>query len=498
MCLAISNIRSAAQWNWDGDFIVHNPIIPALREIPHTRKRYEVDIREFIANRDNAVIKRAIDEIGKGLNGDERGFFLSHKEGSFDFRMRKVTEYLLQRVRYIKGLRRLDTWLFPEETLAKGSGDCEDRAFLLASLLLSSGISSYVVRVALGKLYNQRTQKSRDHVWVMYKNESGIWMLIEPLLHSEQAREKGKALRQKSVPEVTDTYEYVPYYVFNDSHLWSLKNNTIETVFLDYLKSRRFWKGFDPEFAASVHNHIFDLALDQLSWSDLLYVKGVSVAMDINPAIYDPRDHFDNGYISDSWKIANERLAEKTLDGLGHAAHTVADFYAHTSYAHFAKKTPEGELTLYDSQNTDDLFERPPDYGSEDFDLKDEKRFSVNDARCEMSREEAVNFWNKRKIISGRFAQPSDPHQGFLEKTFVYIPYALRHAPDFPPRTSLPHHDEIAVDKDIKGDEIPDKHKLYTSPADYSSQFRLRQAAAINHIKMIYEEWKREKTSDGI
>jgi hypothetical protein len=492
MCLAASNVRSAVQWNWDGDFIVHSPIIPASREVPGTGKRYEIDIREYIANRDNAVIKRAIDHIAEGLSSSERGLFLSHKEGSFDFRMRKVTEYLAERVEYVQGSRRFDSWLFPEETLAKGSGDCEDRAFLLASLLLSSGISSYVVRVALGKLYNQRTQESRDHIWVMYKNESGLWMLIEPLLHSKRARQQGEALRKKSSRTTADTYEYVPYYVFNDSHLWSLKNNTIETVFLDYLNARRFWEEFDPEFAASVHNHIFDLALDKLSWSDLMYVKEVSVAMDINPATYDPRDHFDNGYIPESWQGLNDNLTKKTLDGLARACHTIGDFYAHSSYAHFAKKNADGGLALFDGAVTDDRFARIPDYGSADFDLHDTTRFTVNSGMCTMTKDEAIAYWNGRKLISGRFAQPGDSYQGTLEKLFISIPYQLRHRADFRPRACLPHHNEIAVDTDLDGSgNIPAGHKLYQNPQTYADQFKIRVAAAVNHIKELYDIWSK-------
>jgi hypothetical protein len=495
MCLAVSNVRSAAQWNWDGDFIVHNPIIPASRYIPGTKKKYFVDIREFLTSEKNAVMKQAIGSIREDLPPAEKALFLSHERGSFDLRLRKVTSFITKNIKYRPGTRNMDEWMFPEETLAKESGDCEDRAFLLASMLISSGISSYMVRVALGKIYRQSTKESFDHVWVMYKNESGLWMLIEPQLYSARAQEHTTLLLKgkRRIPD--ETIEYIPYFVFNGDHMWGIKNNVVKTSFESYLKGRTFWNRFNPEFAAGVHNNIFDDALKKMAAEDLLYVKAVSLAMDVNPAIYDPRDHFDNGYIPESWKIINARLEEKTLDGLAHAAHTVADFYAHTSYAHFAKETSEGELTLYDSQNIDDLFERPPDYGSEDFNLKDKDRFSVNDARCQMSREKAVDFWNKRKIISGRFAQPSDPHQGFLEKTFVYIPYALRHAPDFPPRTCLPHHDEIAVDKGIKkGEKIPDGHKLYTSPAEYSDQFRLRQTAAIDHIRVIYEEWKGEKT----
>ena len=490
MCLVTSNVVSVTQWNWEGDTIVHNPIIPASRKVPGTRKRYEIDIREYISNKDNAVIKRTLDEIIRGLPEDKQAHFRSHNPGSFDFRMRAVTAYVSEHIRYEYRSRRFDDWLFPEETLAKGSGDCEDRAFLLASLLLSAGISSYVVRVALGKIYNQATQQSRDHIWVMYKNESGIWMLIEPLLYTHEAKQHSYKLLQKTKTAPSEKYEYIPYFIFNDAHLWNLKNNTVETKFLDYLNSRQFWTEFNPEFAAGIHNYIFDEALKELNWPELLYVKGVSMALDLNPAIYDPRDHFDNGYISESWKILNERLRTKTLDGLACAGHAIADFYAHSSYPHFAKKDSQGELVLFGGSITDDYFEHIPDYGSLDFDLHDTNRFTVNVNKCSMSRDESINFWDGHKIISGRFAQPSDPYQGFLEKTFVSIPYALRASDDFKPRTCLPHHNEIAVDKELDDGKIPDGHKLYTTHDEYANQFKLRKNAAVRHIQQLYEVWR--------
>jgi hypothetical protein len=288
----------------------------------------------------------------------------------------------------------------------------------------------------------------------------------------------------------TDIYEYVPYYVFNDAHLWSLKNNTGDESFLSYLRSRSFWEEFDPEFAASVHNHLFDLALDGLSWSDLLYAKGVSLAMDINPATYDPRDHFDNGYIEESWQRLYENLMKKTLDGLARACHTIADFYAHSSYAHFARKDGAGHLLLFDGVTTDDRFAAVPDYGKPDFDLHDTARFTVNKGMCTLTTEDAIAYCNGRKLISGRFAQPRDPYQGTLEKLFISIPYELRNRADFKDRTCLPHHNEIAVDSDLdSGGNIPAGHGLYGDSEVYSSQFKLRLKAATDHMRQFYGVW---------
>lgn len=493
MCLVSSNVRSQGQWNWDGDFIVHSPIIPASRGVPGTRvRKYPVDIRSYLSSRENAVVGEALGAIADGLSDQARALFYSRKRGAFDFRMRKVTEYVANHIACRPDARTFDTWRFPEETLAIKGGDCEDQAFLLASMLLASGISGYVVRVAMGKLYRESVRNSRDHVWVMYKNESGRWMLVEPLLYTTTAGRAEKLSREPAVPPPAETYEYVPYFVFNDSHLWSLKSNTVGTDFLTYVRDREFWDHFTPEFAASVHDHILDDALaGKVGRSDLLYLKAVSLALDINPGVYDPRDHFDNGYVTESWQRLQEGLAAKTLDGLAHACHTAADLYAHTSYAHFGRREANGDLVLFDGVTVDDRFAPVPDYGSGAFDLHDTSRFTSNPGAGSPTLDQAIGYWNGRKLISGRFAQPGDPHQGLLEKLFVYIPYALRHQPDFPGRTMLPHHNEIAVDTDLddKG-AIPSGHKLYTDATAYSAQFKARRAAAVRHIQQLHQVWK--------
>jgi len=59
------------------------------------------------------------------------------------------------------------------------------------------------------------------------------------------------------------------------------------------------------------------------------------------PGGYDPRDHFDNAYIEESWKQVADRLAQfrtegvRNLDLFHRAAHAIGDFYAHSSYAGF-------------------------------------------------------------------------------------------------------------------------------------------------------------------
>jgi len=67
-----------------------------------------------------------------------------------------------------------DYWIDPRATLYYATGDCEDGAFLLASILLNLGVSHTKVRVAIG------TYNGVGHAWVLYQRDSdGLWVLLD-------------------------------------------------------------------------------------------------------------------------------------------------------------------------------------------------------------------------------------------------------------------------------------------------------------------------------
>lgn len=500
MCFTLSKVKTTGKWNWEGDEIVHEPIIRASRKVPNTATQYDIDIREFLLTKDNAVVNRELGKIIDLLPIVQQSLFRSHKKGSFDFRVQKILEYVSRNIQYEPVGRWFDAWLFPDETLEKRCGDCEDRAFLLAALLLASGISGYTVRVALGKLFDARKQKSKDHVWVMYRNEDGLWMCLEPLLLSTEAEKKLNKLSRKIPGSQQTHFEYIPYFAFNDAHLWKITNNTIDSTFTDYIQQRDFWKKFNPEFAASVHNDLVNATLSKLNYTDRLYVQAYSLALDANPLAYDPREHFDNGYITEGWKMINKKLNgigydKRSLNTLANVVHSVADFYAHSSYAHFASyETNEKNIKLYDEIIHSQLH---TPYDRNEFNLMDTKRFSVNEYYYkDNTRDRAVKYCTNMKIISGRFAQKGDDKQGLLEKMFIQVPYALRSAKTFPDRACLPHHNEIAVDAPLKPDEkIPSGHTLYQTRERFQKQFELRFSAAKRHINKVYKIWERNRSS---
>ena len=504
MCLQISAVKSWDDWNWNGDEIVHLPIVPASRTIPgsKSKSRYNIDIREYLTTTNNAVVGERLSAIIKALPADEQALFRSHSKGSFDFRADTILESFRD-LRYKPKANVTagcpDAWLYPDETLHQKGGDCEDLAFLLAALLMAAGISGYCVRVALGSLHitlpDGKKQK-HDHCWVMYQNEASVWEILEPM--TKVGGQSGKA-RLGRGPQPAQKVKYIPHYVFNVDHLWQIHSRDFNknAKFDDYCHGRKFWGKFDPSFAMGVHNSIYDLALGgKIPASAISAIRRKSLMLDVNILTYDPIDHFDNGYIPDGWARVNSRLASfardnTDWDSFGAAAHSIGDFYAHTSYCHFAVLqnaaslqgqavvyTPDGDLVAppqYDAGVADPSL--PP------FDLTS-AAFSMNTNLWKGTKQQAAAQW-AGKLISGRYAQTNDPWAGFFEN-FTSLPMPLTKAVDYKTRGALPHHNEIAVDDQT----LPTGHKLYrrtaTGLADrqaFTNQFRWRKNTAIQHIQ---------------
>ncbi len=508
MCLQVSSVRPWHSWNWSGDEIVHQPIIPACRPIPgKKRARYPIDIREYLTIADNAVVAETLSDLVDRLPAGDQARFRSRSRGSFDFRADRVTEFL-GGLRYLKSANKTryspDAWLFPDETLAQGGGDCEDLAFVLAALLKAAGVSNYCLRVALGSLYislPRGKEQKHDHCWVMYLNEGGVWEILEPTLLVQRGRAKPQAR-----PAPPRPMEYAPHYVFNSDHLWRINSPRLDPGqrLGDYCTSRTsFWSRFDPSFAASVHATIFDQALQGLvPDSGLSAIKRKSLLLDANIATYDPRDHFDDGYIDAGWAGVEANLAKFKADNsdwesLGAAGHAIADFYAHSSYVHFAQledpAAADGQAAVF--QRGAGLVAAPAytatpaDPSLPPFDLTS-GRFSTNPHLWQGTGQDAANQW-AGQLISGRYAQRYDPKATFFEG-LTSMPLELAEAPDYPVRGSLPHHDEIAVDAEAPSSS----HQLYDKSAGpdpedraaYANQFRWRKNAAIAHIRKAFED----------
>lgn len=491
MCLTTSPIKNWKEWNWDGDIIIHESVVPSCRPAVDSNKNYDVDVREFLVSERNVVMRRTLENDIRQLILEQKGdpdFFTSRRPGSFDYRAAIISEFVSKHIRYERD-DKIDPWQYPEETLALKNGDCEDRALLLASLMLASGISPYNVRVCLGKmrLYFHAPKKPLDcdHVWVMYKSETGQWQVVEP------ANAKKHNVKDKPA-DMPVQAEYIPYFMFNDTHLWQVRRHTPYDA--KQMALKKDWSKLHPAFAGQFHKTILNNALKGTScpsWALTLlnqHFTGFSslTVDDVDwPGCYDPREHFDNGYIDESWALINQRLAQfkadnrSNLDAFHKAAHTIADFYAHTSYAHFGK-VKNGSLMLYDPTNPAASLNKTPVYdASQKFNLAS-NTFSMNANIWKGSHADAAKEWNG-KIISGRYGQRKDSH-GWIEMT-AFIPSGMESDKTFYKRGALPHHNEIAVDGGTK----PSEHLLYAR-TQFNQQTKLRIDAATRHIRDAFNK----------
>ena len=500
MCFENSRVNGLRRWNWDGERIVHESIVPSSRPVVMQQTGwYDIDVREFLVSKDNAIMRRTLErdirEFIEKLPGASWDLFKSRDSGSFDLRAYVVTEFVSKKVEY-RLTKGLDPWQFPDETLKLRSGDCEDRALLIASMLLASGISSFNVRMALGRFraWFGRKHEDIDHVWVMYKDEAGKWQVIEPAAHAPRREKPDKEGERAAMP---DSAEYIPFFIFNDVHLWTMQSHPLYEG-KGAVSLKRDWSRLDPSFAGWVHKTILNEALTpdicpdwvlaslNRHFTSALMQRSLTVDDVDLPGGYDPRDHFDNGYIEESWKQVADRLGQfktegvRNLDLFHRAAHAIGDFYAHSSYAEFGP-VQNGKLALYDPGNAAASLPQPPDYGpGSDFDITSGK-FSTNAALWKGSPEEAAALW-KGKLISGRYAQKSDSKK--IVEAITSIPAALTRDKGFSLRGSLPHHNEIAVDEDEGSNVLYDSGK-------FAAQYNLRKDAAVRHIRQAFvENWK--------
>ena len=110
------------------------------RYIPNRTEKVPIDVRQFIWNRD-----KILDKVVK-ISG-------AYNEEDNDEKVYKLFDFVKRNIRYISDKTSVgytEFWQFANETMLLKTGDCEDGAILLASLLRCAGIKPYRVKVSAG------------------------------------------------------------------------------------------------------------------------------------------------------------------------------------------------------------------------------------------------------------------------------------------------------------------------------------------------------------
>ena len=215
-------------YDWSGSRILRQTVIPSKRRVIGSEDvLIPTDLREWITPSDSQEIKGVIASLP--LPSDK-------SSGSFDKRARLIWQYVVRHIEYRPdeiAQRKQDFWQFPAETLALEKGDCEDCAFLLASLLLASGISPFCVRVVFGILI-RKDGSSTGHTWPIYKDERGLWCVLESTLDTLP----NKWPLADDLAKPNSLPQYLPDICLNQHHVWTVGHRRIQGVSV-YLSARK-------------------------------------------------------------------------------------------------------------------------------------------------------------------------------------------------------------------------------------------------------------------
>jgi hypothetical protein len=489
MCMSHSNIAADAYDEWD---VVSADLVPdwASKLSSKVAVMQHADDRQHLLDYFDKHIRIKDDP-------DSRAWFEMY--GSLhDYWALQILQHVSRRIAHESSLSP-DAIRYPIETLASGLGNCTERCMLASKLMEVAGIPLDRVMVVFGRyeVHSHHHNHGEDHVWIAYRSSHDQWVILDP-----PVRHLVNGVRSITSMDAgcCSTVNYSPLGGF---HAGSLH--------LPLTAPTNISPTFRPQFIGEEHESIERLALNGL-WkgeSDmemLMFDYFDHLRIDVaDKGSYIPEAHFDSGSFVGGWQNIKSKLASfkrtvatKGLASIGdrdyadfhRAAHAIADFYAHSSYAHFMLISlgANGNLQLpvFDPNN-------PPDFSSYVYTAQESSRFTVNQNYSPTNNPAGFHATWDGKLISGRYGQPGDTN--LLDKVFTQTlsDPTLRARPNWKNEIVLPQHAEIAVDANSQ----PGSNVLYIpgvvpagSESDkryFSNQFHWRKDVAVRHVRQEFQ-----------
>lgn len=232
---------SRSLYFWGGRRRIEDPVLRKKRVISSFDGERPVycpwDVRRWVLPGDDGYMREVWREIA---NSHQHDFESSHSRQR-DLSAKAIWHYVVEKIEYVKDDKGFDFWQFPAETLGLEQGDCEDKSFLMASLLLAAGIPEGRVRVTVGAMYNESDggRKLIGHAWPMYRTSRGVWCILEACMKHLPVRGMGGELAAGAPRDVGIEHsvflsadrlgrdgrrmQYIPLLCFDHRTVWTVE-----------------------------------------------------------------------------------------------------------------------------------------------------------------------------------------------------------------------------------------------------------------------------------
>lgn len=184
---------------------------------------YYRDIRNLICDR-SWLLEEDVSKVKKSNN---------------DATALSALDYVHKQIQYkydIDAHNKSEYWQHPEETIQRKTGDCDDVALLVASLIRMCGIPAFRVKVCAGWV---KTNKGKGgHAYCIYlKEKDNQWYVLDPVYYYSFSREAyKKGVPHKMIPRYYPEENPI-WFTFNDKYGWAQKTTKVDNKLKDIKKN---------------------------------------------------------------------------------------------------------------------------------------------------------------------------------------------------------------------------------------------------------------------
>jgi predicted transglutaminase-like cysteine proteinase len=157
-------------------------IPPGLYSVLTTQADLQWEIIQFSRDKDSGLgYEKHLQFPNNAISSQAKQIVLP--TDSVDHKVYKIEQWVQQNIEYVSDIENYgigELWAFPTVTLNRGTGDCEDGAFLIHSLALGAGVPHERLRTYGGIVVAGNGAETGGHAWTAFKRSiDDEWVILD-------------------------------------------------------------------------------------------------------------------------------------------------------------------------------------------------------------------------------------------------------------------------------------------------------------------------------